>query len=303
MKRTNFLFLTTLLLLLAPMARAHAAVNVFACEPEWAALAREIGGDKVDVTAATVGTQDPHHVRAKPSLLAAMRKADLVFCTGAGLEAGWLPVLMQQAAPAAVQPGNPGNLMAANSIRLMGVPEKVDRAMGDVHPEGNPHIQTDPHNILAAARPLADRLAQIDPANGPFYQKRLENFTTSWQASIKKWQDGAAKLRGLPVVVYHDNWAYLNRWLGLKEVATLEVKPGIPPTPSHLQDVLAAAKAAGVKTIILAPFDDDEAAHWLAEQTGAKIIHLPFTVGGIDSTDTLQATFDRTLSALEGAES
>lgn len=301
MKCTKFLYLTILILLFGPVTQAQAALNVFACEPEWAALAKEIGGDKVDVIAATAGVQDPHHVRAKPSLLAAMRKADLVFCTGAGLEAGYLPVLMQQAAPTGVQPGNPGNLMAANSIRLMGVPEKVDRAMGDVHPEGNPHIQTDPRNILAAAKPLADRLAQIDPANADFYQKRLTDFTTGWRAAIQKWQNEAEKLRGLPVVVYHDEWAYLNRWLGLKEVATLEVKPGIPPTPSHLQDVLAAAKAAGVKTIILAPFDDDEAAHWLAEQTSAKIIHLPFTVGGMEGADTLQTTFDRTVSSLEGA--
>jgi zinc/manganese transport system substrate-binding protein len=280
---------------------AHASVNVFACEPEWAALAKEIGGDKVEVTAATTGTQDPHHVRAKPSLLAAMRKADLVFCTGAGLEAGYLPVLMQQAAPASVQPGNPGNLMAANSVRLIGVPEKIDRAMGDVHPEGNPHIQTDPRNILAAAKPLADRLSQIDPANAPAYQRQLEDFTASWKAAIAKWQGDAGKLKGTPIVVYHDEWAYLNRWLGLKEIATLEVKPGVPPTPSHLQDVLAASKAANVKAIVLAPFDDDDAAKWLAGQTGAKIVHLPFTVGGMDGTDTLNATFDKTLSQLEGA--
>lgn len=287
------------LLLFSPAARA--SVNVFACEPEWAALAKEIGGDAVAVTAATTGTQDPHHVSAKPSLLAAMRRADLVFCTGAGLEAGWLPVLMTQAAPASVQPGNPGNLIAANYVRLRGAPAKVDRAMGDIHPEGNPHIQTDPRNILAVAKPLADRLGQIDPQNAAQYQKRLAGFTAGWKSSLQKWQAAAAGLKGLPIIVYHDEWAYLNNWLGLNEVTTLEVKPGIPPTPSHLQDVLAAAKSSGAKTIILAPFDDDAAANWLTEQVGGKILHLPFTVGGTSGADTLDATFDKTVTQLKEA--
>ncbi len=278
--------------------RASAAVNVFACEPEWAALAKEIGGENVSVTAATTGSEDPHHVRAKPSLLAAMRRADMVFCTGAGLEAGWLPVLMQQAAGASVQPGSPGYLMASSSVRMLGVPEKVDRAMGDVHPEGNPHIQTDPRNILAAAKDLAGRLGQADPSNAAAYQDNLSRFAQSWQASIARWESGAAALRGLPVVVYHDEWAYMNRWLGLKEVATLEAKPGVPPTPSHLRDVLAAAKGSGVKIILLSPFDNDEAARWLAGQTGAQIVRLPFTVGGAEGADTLEAVFAQTLSRI-----
>ncbi len=284
-------------------APARAAVNVFTCEPEWAALAKVIGGGNVDVTAATVGTQDPHHIRAKPSLLAAMRRADLVFCTGAGLEAGWLPVLMNQAAGSAVQPGAPGYLMVGSYIKLMEIPARLDRSMGDVHPEGNPHLQTDPRNILTGAKVFANRLEQIDPAHESAYKKNLADFTKRWLADIKKWDGEATKLRGLPVIVYHDNWAYLNRWLGIKQVTTLEVKPGIPPTPSHLQDVLAAAKADHVKTIVLAPFDDDEAAKWLSGQIGAKIVHLPFTVGGMDGTDTLEATFNKTLSQLEGAQS
>jgi zinc/manganese transport system substrate-binding protein len=279
----------------------QAEVNVFACEPEWAAIAKEIGKDNVSVAAATRGTEDPHHIRAKPSLLAAMRKADMVFCTGAGLEAGWMPVLMQQAAGAVVQNGAPGNFMAADYISLLDKPQRVDRAMGDVHPEGNPHIQTDPRNILAVAKAFAERLVQIDPTHAVAYQAQLADFTQHWQVAMKQWEAGAAKVRGVPVVVYHDEWNYMIRWLGLKEVTTLEVKPGIPPTPSHLQDVLAASKAAGVKMILLAPFDDIQAAEWLAAQTGAKIVHLPFTVGGLDGTDTLQATFDRTVSSIEGA--
>lgn len=286
---------------LGPIADAHAATHVFACEPEWASLAKEIGGDTVSVTAATKGTEDPHHIRAKPSLLAAMRKADMVFCTGGGLEAGWLPVLMQQAAKASVQPGAPGYLMASSAVQMLGVPEKLDRSMGDIHPEGNPHIQGDPRNVLAVAKVLADRLVQIDPANAASYQQNLSRFSVQFQADVKAWENAAAKLRGLPVVVYHDNWLYLNRWLGLKEVATLEVKPGIPPTPSHLQDVLAASKAAGVKVIILAPFDNDDAANWLGEQTGAKVLRLPFTVGGTAEADTLRSLYQTTVSQISGA--
>jgi zinc/manganese transport system substrate-binding protein len=299
MKR--FLAVLFALTVLGHAADARAAINVFACEPEWGALAKEIGGDNVSVTTATTGTQDPHHVRAKPSLLAAMRKADMVFCTGAGLEAGWLPVLMQQAAGSGVQPGQPGNLMASDFVALTDKPQRVDRAMGDIHPEGNPHIQTDPRNILAVAKALGERLTQADPANTAAYQQSLADFTARWQTATAKWTADAAKLRGVPVVVYHDQWNYLNRWLGLKEVAALEVKPGVPPTPSHLQDVLAASKAAGVKIILLTPFDNDDAAQWLAEQTGAKVVRLPFTVDGMDKTDTLQSMFEQTLSLIERA--
>ncbi|MDB5490822.1 MAG: metal ion transporter substrate-binding protein [Micavibrio sp.] len=295
MKRLTYLILA-FTVLMPHMAQAE--TRIFACEPEWAALANEIGGDKVAVTSATSGTEDPHHVRAKPSLLAAMRRADVVFCTGAGLEAGWLPVLMQQAADAQVQPGNPGNLMASSFVRLMNPPAKIDRAMGDVHPEGNPHIQTDPRNIVAVAKGFTERLAQIDVENAGYYQGRLGDFTQRFQGMITASESAAKSLKGAPVVVYHDEWAYLNRWLGLNEVATLEAKPGIPPTASHLQDVLATSRNAGVKMILLAPFDDDQAAKWLAGQIGAKIVRLPFTVGGRPGTETLQATFETTVKSL-----
>lgn len=299
----HILFLLTALIVMIHGGSAWAAVNIFACEPEWAALAKEIGGDKVKVTAATTGTEDPHHVRAKPSLLAAMRNADMVACTGAGLEAGWLPVLMQQAAGAKVQPGQPGNFMASDYVALMNKPRRVDRAMGDVHPEGNPHIQTDPRNILAVAKALGERLAQLDPANAETYAKAANDFSARWQKNIAHLKWDAAGLQGKPIVVYHDNFNYLNRWLGLKEVATLEVKPGVPPTPSHLQTVLSTAQNARVKVIVLAPFDNDEAAQWLASQTGANIVRLPFTVGGTDGADTLDAVFDKTVTLLKGASS
>ena len=294
------IFLLSAALFLLP-SHAQAALNVFACEPEWGALVTELGGAQVSVTSATNGREDPHHVRAKPSLLAAMRKADLVVCTGAGLEAGWLPVLIRQAAGAGVQPGAPGYVMVSSAVKLVGAPAKVDRAMGDVHPEGNPHIHTDPRNFLPIARLLAARLAEVDPGNTTLYQKNLNDFTARWSTQIQAWSTLGASLRVLPVVVYHDEWAYLNAWLGLNEIATLEAKPGVPPTPAHLHAVLDAATAAKVKVILLSPFDNDDAAEWLSEKTGAKLVRLPFTVGGTEGADTLDKVFQQTVAEIKAA--
>ena len=295
------LFALLMFMLFCAPVIAHAELNIFTCEPEWAALAKEIGKDHVSVTSATYGTQDPHHIRARPSLLAAMQKAEMIFCTGAGLEVDWMPILMQQAAGANIQNGMPGYFMASDYIALMDKPPRVDRSMGDIHPNGNSHIQTDPRNILIVAKAFAERVSQLDVANAASYQANLAEFTSRWQANIQKWQARAAKLRDVPVVVYHNNWNYLIRWLGMKQIHTLEVKPGIPPTPSHLQAVLAASKAAGVKLIMLTPFDNSQGSQWLAEQINAKIVLLPFTVGGMEDTDTLEAVFERTLSILEGS--
>lgn len=294
-----YLIFAAILCLLSQPAQA---LTIFACEPEWAALSREIAGPDVDLVTATTGTQDPHHIRARPSLMAAMRRADLVICTGAGLEAGWLPVLMDQSAGPAVRPGQPGYLMVAELILLIDKPASLDRALGDLHPEGNPHIQTDPRNILKAADVLAVRLQQIDPVNQARYAQNLARFSSVWMKLIMEWEYQAQGLQGLPVIVYHDNWAYMLRWLGLKDVAVLEIKPGIPPTPAHLQTVLAAAKTHQAKLILLAPFDNDDAAQWVAQQTGAKIVRLPYTVGGSPDTKTLEQLYTQTLTNLLEAQ-
>ena len=287
-----------LIALLAFPFQAKAEVNIFACEPEWAALAKEIGGDNVTVFSATRGTQDPHHISAKPSLLAGIRKADMVFCTGAGLEAGWLPVLMQSAG-ANLQPGQPGYMMASDSVGLMGKPKSVDRSMGDIHPEGNPHIQTDPRNMVSVARSFSDRLIQIDPANATSYKSRLLSFESMWGALIGNWTESARSLKGKAVITYHESWMYLLNWLGMKQVTTLEVKPGIPPTASHLETVLQSAKANNVNMILLSPFDNDQAAEWLSEKSGARIVRLPFTVGGSAKANDLKSLYDETINLLK----
>ncbi|MEJ2743940.1 MAG: zinc ABC transporter substrate-binding protein, partial [Gammaproteobacteria bacterium] len=165
---------------LSPLA--HAELNVFACEPEWGALASELGRNNVNVFTATTAQQDPHHVQARPSLISRIRKADLVVCTGAELEIGWLPILIQRGSNARVQPGTPGYFEASNHVKMKDLPQRLDRSEGDVHPDGNPHIQTDPRNILLVAKALGQRMAQIDPAHQSDYNRYTTDFVERWKA-------------------------------------------------------------------------------------------------------------------------
>lgn len=282
-------------------APAHAALRVFACEPEWGALAQEIGGKLVDVSVATSALQDPHQIQAKPSLIARARSADLVACTGAELEIGWLPVLLQQSGNAKVQPGQPGHFAAADFVRKLDVPGQLDRAQGDVHAAGNPHIQTDPRNIALVAAALAARLAQVDPAHAADYAKAQADFAARWQAAQARWAAQAAPLKGLPVVSQHKAFPYLYDWLGLKEVAVLEPKPGVEPTASHLQQVLAALKATPARMVLYAAYQDPRPADWLSKNAGIPAVQIPFTVGGSDGAKDLFGLFDDTVARLVAA--
>jgi zinc/manganese transport system substrate-binding protein len=264
-------------------APAHAAVRVLACEPEWAALTQELGGPLVDVTSATTALQDPHQVQARPSLIARMRNADLLVCTGAELEIGWLPVLLQQSGNDKVQTGQPGNFAAADFVRKLEIPASVDRAQGDVHAAGNPHIQTDPRNIAAVARALSTRLQQ------------------KWQQSMARWTTEAAPLRGLPVVSQHKAFVYLYDWLGLKEVAVLEPKPGVEPSAAHLQSVLATLKATPARMVLHAAYQDGRPSEWLGKNAGMPVVKVPFTVGGSDAAKDLTGLFDDTVARLVAA--
>ena len=289
-------------LLCAAPSSALAKVNVFACEPEWAALSKEIGADLVDVYAATKAHQDVHYMRAKPSLLAAMRKADLVFCSGASLEIGWLPILMNKAASPDVKEGTDGWLMASDFVqRLEVMHEHVDRSMGDVHPEGNPHIHLNPYNLLNIAEVLTKRLALIDQANSATYNANLSTFKRKWNTAIQQWEAKGASLKGRDIVVYHKNWSYLVNWLGINIIATMEPKPGLPPTTAHLESVLQTLKGKKVDAILVAPFENDDAAKWLSERTNIPVLRLPYTIGGNDRANTLHDVFDETLSMLIGA--
>ena len=279
-------------------APAQAGIKVFACEPEWGALAQELGGALVEVSVATSALQDPHHIQAKPSLIARARSADLVACTGAELEDGWLPLLLQQSGNPKVQPGQPGHFAAADFVRKLGVPAQLDRAQGDVHAAGNPHIQTDPRLVAQVATALAARLRQIDPANAAEYGRREADFAQRWQHALDGWSARAAPLKGLPVVSQHQAFSYLYDWLGMREVAVLEPKPGVEPTVSHLQSVQAALKATPARMVLYAAYQDSRASEWLNKNAGVPVVKLPFTVGGSDAAKDLFGLFDDTVARL-----
>ena len=286
--------------LLSPYA---SALNVFACEPEWGALTRELGGDRVSVYVATNAFQDPHHIQARPSLLAKARGAQLVVCTGSELEIGWLPVVLRQSGNDAVQPGKPGYFEAADYIKKLEVPTVLDRSAGDIHPGGNPHIQTDPRNIAIVAGVLTKRLAEIDPGNADYYRSRYQDFDTRFEAAIQRWEKKAAPLRGTPIVVHHKAFAYLENWLGLKEVAQLEPKPGVEPTSAHLAEVLDQLKHQPAKMILRTPYNSERASEWLSERAKIPAIVIPDTVGGSEKAKDLFGLYDdivqRLLSALQ----
>jgi len=288
---------------LAVSTAARADLNVFATVPEWGALASELGGEKVKVYTATNALQDPHHVEAKPSLIARARSADLIVATGAELEIGWVPLVVQQAGNPKVRPGQPGYFEAAPLVPMLERPTRLDRAEGDVHPLGNPHIQTDPRNILRVAGPLAARLAELDAANAAYYQSRYKAFDEKWRANIARWEKEAAPLRGVSIVVQHKGFPYLEEWLGLKEVASLEPKPGVEPTVAYMTELLATLKQQPAKMVIRAAYQSDRPSQWIAERANLKQVVLPFTVGGDDKATTLQALFDDTIERLlKGAQ-
>ena len=294
------IFTTTLCLLTLPMA-ASADLRIFACEPEWASLATEIGQELVNASSATTAMQDPHYIQARPSLIAKVRRADLVVCSGAELEIGWLPVLLQKANNRDVMPGSPGYLEASGFVLRLDATADVDRAKGDIHPQGNPHVQTNPHNITIIAKVLAERMIALDRDNEEAYQTGLADFISKWEQSIGEWESRAAPLRGKRGITHHKSWVYLERWLGIKIVANLEAVPGLPPTASHLSRLTSKFEEGGADFIIRSPYQDDKASHWLAERTGIPAILLPMTVGGTEESTDLFALFDDIVARLLGA--
>jgi zinc/manganese transport system substrate-binding protein len=291
--------LLVMTVLTAPVS-AQAALRVFACEPEWAALAEEVGGKLVKVASATNALQDPHYIEARPSLIAGMRKADLLICSGAQLEIGWLPMLLSKANNPRILPGREGFIEASSLVRRLDVPESVDRAQGDMHPQGNPHVQMNPHNITIIARVLGERLAHLDPDNAETYTAQTSDFLRRWQSAIVEWEKRAQPLMGKRVVCHHKSWLYLEDWLHLTEVATLEPVPGVPPTTSHLSKLLAelGSGGKGAEAIIRAPFQSEKASEWLQKHTGIPAVMLPLTVGGSDGATNLFSLFDDILERL-----
>lgn len=299
MSLKNNIFLAFMGLLAA--LPAQAALNVFACEPEWAALAQELGGDRVSVYAATTALQDAHHIEARPSLIARMRSADLVVCSGSDLEAGWLPLLLTQSGNSKVKAGGDGYFEASQFVARLEIPTVIDRAQGDVHPGGNPHVHTDARNITRIAEALAARLAKVDAGNAPAYAARSRDFQERWRSAIGRWEQQAQPLKGARVVVYHKEYSYLNSWLGLVEKGTLEPKPGLPPTPGHLSELVGLMQKEPARWIVYSPYNDPRAASFLSERSKVPAVMLPFTVGGSDRAKDLFGLFDDTIARLLAA--
>lgn len=277
---------------------ALADLRVLATTSDWGALVTELGGDRVDVYTATSPLQDVHRVDARPSLVARARRADLVIASGAELEIGWLPVLVQESGNARIQPGGSGYFEVAAQFPLLEVPSRVDRALGDIHPQGNPHVQLDPHNIATAARALSARFAVLDPAGAEYYAGRGRDFDARWQQAIARWETMAAPLRGVPIVVMHRDQVYLTHWLGLRELAAIEPKPGVPPSAGHLGLLVTKLAATPPRMILRNAYNDPKAANWLSGRTGAPVVLLPFSVGGTPEAQDLFGLFDDTVKRL-----
>ena len=288
-----------LLLLMAVATPSSAQLRILACETEWGQLATEIGGDLVQVKNASAPGQDAHHIQARPSLLAQVRRADMVLCTGAELETGWLPVLLNRGSNPAVRQA-PGLFLAAEQVDRLEIPATLDRADGDVHAMGNPHVHLDPHRVITISRQLAERFAQLDPDNADAYRQQQQAWQTAFEAQISDWEAQAASLKGLNVITYHRTWSYLLDWLGMNRVDELEPKPGLPPTPGHLATLVRKADEQQVGLILYRPINGDDAASWLTKRTAACAVELPFSPGE-EGTNTLASLYSTVIQRLSTA--
>jgi zinc/manganese transport system substrate-binding protein len=227
--------------------------------------------------------------------------ADLVVANGAELEIGWLPVLLQESGNARIRPGAPGYFEAASAVRLVDIPTSVDRSMGDIHSQGNPHLQLDPRNVAAVAKALTARLASLDAVNADYYQARGTDFQARWQQAMGRWDARAASLKGQPVVVIHKDQTYLARWLGLNQLAAIEPKPGVPPSAGYLAELVTKLSASPPRMILRNAYNDPKAAEWLSQRIKSPVVTLPFSVGGTPEAKDLFGLFDDTLNRLLAA--
>lgn len=291
----------SLLFSIALAVSAHAKLNVVATLPDFGSLAREVGGDKVEVTVMAKPTEDPHFVDARPSFVVQLRTADVLIEGGAELEIGWLPPLLQNARNPKIEAGKPGRVVASQGVRLMNVPTNVTRAAGDVHALGNPHFMTDPIVAKAVAQHIAQSFSVLDPANASPYDANYKRFEATINAKLQEWGAAMLPFKGQNVVAYHDSWVYFARRFGLNIDIFLEPKPGIPPSPSHLVEVIAQMKAQKIRAIIVEPFHDRKIAEKVASATGAKVVEFSQFPGGLPGTDTYVKLIDTLVSRLAAA--
>lgn len=303
----NVLFLAVSFLLglsLFPTDDSFARVRVVTSLPDFAAIAKEIGGDKVEVKSIGKGYQNPHFVDAKPSFIRDLNRADLLIYQGLDLEIGWLPVLITGSRNSKITAlSAPGRLDASTLItNILEVPTtRIDRSMGDIHPFGNPHYMLDPRNGILVAKGIAERLGQIDPENASFYGDNLKKFADRLVKKIKEWEAQLAPFKGTKVVAYHKSWDYFANWAGFDEVAWIEPKPGIPPTPSHVAELIEQMKSQSVKLVVAESFYPQKTARIIAEKTGSEFLVLPSSVGASEGIDGYTQLFDTIVNDLTAA--
>lgn len=300
MKNLTPIFLSAVLSAIVATA-ADAKIKVVTTLPDFASLAREIGGDKVDVSTMAKPTEDPHFVDARPSFVVQLRDADVLIDGGAELELGWLPPLLQNARNPKLEVGKPGRVQASQGVRLMNVPANVTRAAGDVHALGNPHFMTDPIIAKVVAQHIAQSFAAVDPPNAAFYDSNYKKFEATINAKLQEWGAAMLPFKGQSVVAYHDSWVYFAHRFGLNIDTFLEPKPGIPPSPSHLAEVIEKMKAQKIKAIIVEPFHDRKIAEKVASSTDAKVVDFAQYPGAIPGTDSYVKLIDTLVSRLAAA--
>jgi zinc/manganese transport system substrate-binding protein len=282
-------------------AVAQAKINVVATLPDFGALAREIGGDNIALTVLAKPTEDPHFVDARPSFVVALRNADVLIDGGAELEIGWLPPLLQNARNTKIEAGKAGRVQASQGIKLMGVPQQLTRAAGDVHALGNPHFCVDPIIAKAVAAHIAQAFSAVDAANAATYQANEKKFEAAINAKLQEWGATMLPFKGQHVVAYHDSWPYFSHRFGVEIDVFLEPKPGIPPSPAHLSEVIEQMKAQHIKAIIVEPYHDRKIADKVASATGAKVVDFSQFPGALSDTDTYVKLIDKLIANLSAA--
>jgi zinc/manganese transport system substrate-binding protein len=281
MKTKLFLFLSALLWATA----AHATLNVVATTPDIGAIAKEIGGDKIELTTMARPTEDPHFVDAKPSFIVKLNKADVLIHGGAELEVGWLPKLVEQARNAKIVGAAKGEVRCCEGVQMREVPDKLDRSAGDIHAAGNPHFLVDPVNAKIVAHHIADAFAGVDAANREFYEANAKRFMAALDAKLVEWQAKLTPFQGEHLVAYHNSWLYFAERFGLKIELFLEPKPGIPPSPAHLAVVMAKMKEQNARVVIVDPYLNRKTAETVARGTGAKVVDVTQFPGGVKGTE------------------
>lgn len=286
---------------------ASAKLRVVATTGEYGALASAVGGDRVDVSVLAKPTEDPHFVDARPSHIVTLNRADVLIEGGAELEIGWLPPLVQGARNSKILPGAPGDVRASDGIGLMDIPTQLDRSQGDLHSVGNPHFMMDPENARIVSRHVADVFCTLDPSGCETYRGRLAEFETALDARMKAWTARLEPFQGTPITTYHNTWRYFARRFGLVSDVFLEPKPGIPPSPPHLAEAIAAMNARKIKVILVEPFQSEKTAHAVADRTGARVVDVAQFPGGLKGTDgdylaLMDAVVEAVASALQAAQ-